>query len=64
MGLWPAQSSAIKPHFFCLISLQEEKFAFEELQSKIEALATFEKKFSDYGAALDCIVFHDGTTWR
>ncbi|XP_031554866.1 tripeptidyl-peptidase 2-like [Actinia tenebrosa] len=42
----------------------EEKWVTDELQSKIEALNTLEKKFCDCGSVLDCIVFHDGTTWR
>ena len=44
--------------------LQENKLEKEELQARLDVLANLDKKFSYCGAVYDCIVFHDGTTWR
>ncbi|KAK2181249.1 hypothetical protein NP493_405g05002 [Ridgeia piscesae] len=43
---------------------QENKLEKEELQARLDVLANLDKKFSYCGAVYDCIVFHDGTTWR
>ena len=47
----------------CLLS-QEEKSEREELQAQIDVLNNLQKKYTDSGAIYDCVVFHDGSTWR
>ncbi|GAB1601216.1 tripeptidyl-peptidase 2-like, partial [Argonauta hians] len=36
----------------------------EDLNNQIEILNNLDKKHTDYGPVFDCIVFHDGETWR
>ena len=36
----------------------------EDLDARLEALAAADKAFKDVGPVLDCVVFHDGSTWR
>lgn len=41
-----------------------EKLIKEDLESRVEMLNTFEKKFNNVGPCLDCVVFNDGERWR
>ncbi|XP_043246717.1 tripeptidyl-peptidase 2-like [Amphibalanus amphitrite] len=36
----------------------------DDLDARLEALAAADKAFKDVGPVLDCVVFHDGSTWR
>ncbi|KAJ8310382.1 hypothetical protein KUTeg_012247 [Tegillarca granosa] len=42
----------------------EDKLVKEDLQAQVEVLTNIDKKFNDCGPTFDCVVFHDGTTYR
>ncbi|GFS05149.1 tripeptidyl-peptidase 2-like, partial [Elysia marginata] len=42
----------------------EDKTEREDLQAKVDILNSLEKKYPERGAVFDCVVFHDGETWR
>ena len=44
--------------------LQEEQFERENLQSRVDLLTSLDKKSSYAGPVYDCVVFHDGHSWR
>ena len=41
-----------------------EKSTKEDFEMQIEMLNTLEKKYSNIGPCIDCIVFNDGERWR
>ena len=44
--------------------MKEEKLTKEDLQAQVDVLTNMDKKFSDSGPTYDCVVFHDGNTYR
>lgn len=34
------------------------------MEAQVEVLGMLEKKFEDAGPVYDCVVFHDGSSWR
>lgn len=47
-----------------LFSLQEEQFERENLQSKVDLLTSLDERCSYAGPVYDCVVFHDGHSWK
>ena len=45
-------------------SRQEDKLERENLVALLDILINADKKYSDPGPVYDCVVFHDGETWR
>ena len=45
-------------------ALQEDKWLKEDLQCQVDYLEKFDKAYNDRGPVYDCVVFHDGQTWR
>ena len=41
-----------------------EKRERKELDAQLEVLQKIESQYSDPGPVFDCVVFHDGTTWK
>ena len=44
--------------------LQEDQFDREDLQSRVDLLTSLDKNCSYAGPVYDCVVFHDGSSWR
>ena len=51
-------------HYVDPFYIQEEKLNREDLQARLDVANTMDKKYTDCGAIYDCVVFHDGDTWR
>lgn len=45
------------------LCFQDEKLVREELQAFVDALKDIEKKYSDPGPFIDCLVWNDGEKW-
>ncbi|XP_007891027.1 tripeptidyl-peptidase 2 [Callorhinchus milii] len=43
---------------------QEDKLILEDLQCHVDQLNALEKQYTDLGPVYDCLVWHDGETWR
>ncbi|XP_044257538.1 tripeptidyl-peptidase 2 isoform X2 [Tribolium madens] len=41
-----------------------DKLIKDDLETKLEILTNYEKKFHDAGPVYDCILFHDGEQWQ
>ncbi|VDP32136.1 unnamed protein product [Soboliphyme baturini] len=44
--------------------MKEDTFMKENLEMQLDLLRQVEKSCSGYGPVADCIVFHDGHTWK
>ncbi|XP_023235229.1 tripeptidyl-peptidase 2-like [Centruroides sculpturatus] len=43
---------------------QDDRFQRDELEARVDVLNSLDKKYNDLGPVYDCVVFHDGNTWK
>ncbi|XP_022914704.1 tripeptidyl-peptidase 2 isoform X2 [Onthophagus taurus] len=59
-----AKANRTLSKFDSTATLSESKKLFkEDCENTVEMLTNFDKKYTDYGPILDCVLFHDGAKW-
>ena len=48
----------------CLCAVQDGRLERENLQAKVDLLTSCGSKVLQAGQMFDCVVFHDGSSWR